>query len=65
MRTGLGLLAAAAVLLGCGFSVDPDEGRFRCAEDADCGDGYVCVAQPGGEGGLCCQDPPADGASCP
>ena len=36
----------------CSSKVDPNLGHFSCARDADCGSGWVCVAQFKG-GGLC------------
>ncbi|MFZ5471395.1 MAG: MopE-related protein [Myxococcota bacterium] len=44
-----GLLCAA---VSCRLSVDPDEGLFSCAADADCGKSYQCRPQASG-GGLC------------
>jgi hypothetical protein len=43
----LGALAASGVAgaLGCVFHPDPEVDRFACGSAADCGDGYVCVAQ--------------------
>lgn len=46
----LALLLAPA--LSCKPSVDPNQGRFSCAADSDCGDGYVCRPQFGG-GAFC------------
>ena len=44
-----GVVVAAAVgalvgaVVGCKSSVDPDQGRFSCTADGDCGDGFQCV----------------------
>jgi len=58
-----GVMAAAAILaagVSCTSSVDPNQGRFSCQEQPDCGDGFECRPQASG-GGLCfkvgeCQD---------
>ena len=51
------LALAAGVLLGaiagCTFDVHPDEGRFSCEQDGDCGAGFECIAQANRDTGLC------------
>ncbi len=39
------LLSIFLALSACVVSVDPETGTFACADDGDCVDGYVCVAQ--------------------
>ncbi len=46
-----GALAVAAPL-ACKPGIDPNQGRFHCGSPADCGSGYVCIAQQAG-GSLC------------
>lgn len=59
------LLALAALGASCLFGIDPDQPRFSCAEDKDCGAGFECRPQAAG-GGLCyrageCTDEVCDG----
>lgn len=60
MLARLALCLAVLGLVSCTSSVDPNQGRFSCAETKDCGDGYECRPQFAG-GGRCfklgeCQD---------
>ncbi|MCC6336990.1 MAG: hypothetical protein IT380_23725 [Myxococcales bacterium] len=52
MLRALVLLCVALGLAACRSSVNPDQGRFSCAEDKDCGTGWECRPQFSG-GGLC------------
>lgn len=59
------LLALVGFAASCLFGIDPDQNRFHCAEDQDCGKGYECRPQAAG-GGLCyrvgeCTDEVCDG----
>ncbi|HYV49342.1 MAG TPA: hypothetical protein VFA20_31000 [Myxococcaceae bacterium] len=59
------LLALAALGASCLFGIDPNQNRFSCAEDKDCGAGFECRPQAAG-GGLCyrvgeCTDEVCDG----
>ncbi len=51
------LALAAGVLLGaiagCSFGVNPEDGRFSCEQDGDCGAGFECIPQANREAGLC------------
>jgi hypothetical protein len=58
-------LLALAAGASCFFGVNPDEPRFRCEQDKDCGKDYECRPQAAG-GGLCyrqgeCTDEVCDG----
>ncbi len=46
------LALAPLFLLNCATRSDPNQGRYSCATDADCGQGYECHAQFAG-GALC------------
>jgi hypothetical protein len=35
-------IALLAALGACRYSVRPDQGKFHCANDADCGSGWHC-----------------------
>lgn len=52
MSRSLLFLFIALGLAGCRSSVDPNQGRFSCAEAKDCGEGYECRPQFSG-GGRC------------
>ncbi|MEW6432912.1 MAG: MopE-related protein [Myxococcota bacterium] len=52
MLARLTLCLAVLGLAGCRSSVDPNQGRFSCAETKDCGDGFECRLQFSG-GGRC------------
>jgi len=47
----------------CGVDYDPADFCFRCAEDTDCGDGFVCEA--GGKVAYCIPEDPAEAAKSP
>lgn len=51
MRLGLAVFGTL-VVVSCRSSVEPDQGRFACADSGECGSGYECKSQLGG-GGLC------------
>jgi hypothetical protein len=58
-------LLALAAGASCFFGIDPDEPRFRCEVDKDCGKDFECRPQAAG-GGLCyrqgeCTDEVCDG----
>ena len=42
----------ALLCLTCRSPVNPDQGRFTCGANKDCGPGWECIAQSGG-GGFC------------
>jgi hypothetical protein len=52
MRALVMWCTALAALAACRAAVDPDQGRFSCAEAKDCGGGFECRAQAAG-GGRC------------
>jgi hypothetical protein len=47
-------IAALLLVAGCVSNVDPDQGHFSCTTQADCGDGYECIAQATTSGGSRC-----------
>jgi hypothetical protein len=55
MRPLMALIAGVLIgaFVGCTFGVNPDEGSFSCEQDEDCGPGFECVPQSGGDSGLC------------
>ncbi len=54
VRPLVALIAGALLgaFAGCTFEVNPDEGRFSCERDEDCGAGFVCIAQADRDAGL-------------
>jgi hypothetical protein len=46
-------LGVALGVAACRFGIDPDQDRFSCERDEDCGPGYRCVPQATRPGGLC------------
>ncbi|MEW5743452.1 MAG: MopE-related protein [Myxococcota bacterium] len=55
MHRHVALLLLALGLAACRSSVNPDQGRFSCTEDKDCGAGWECRPQFAG-GALCFRD---------
>jgi hypothetical protein len=55
LLAALAFVALAAAPFACRSSVNPDQGRFSCANDKDCGTGWVCRSQFNG-GGYCFRD---------
>ena len=56
-------LALIALPTACGVDFDPDRFCWKCSQDANCGDGYVCQVE--GPIGHCVPDELADDESSP
>ena len=58
------ILALAVLAVGsCGVEFDTDKFCFKCAEDADCGEGFHCT-KPGAVG-FCVSDDAEEAAASP
>src|SRR6266849_3239460 len=67
--------AVAAIALGssCRFGPDPEQWRFSCELNSDCGSGYECAPRVNGQRRVCfpigycladCEDPLCAGQAC-
>jgi hypothetical protein len=52
MKLRLAALFAAGALASCKVDIDPNQARFSCTSDKECGSAYVCRPQLAG-GGIC------------
>jgi hypothetical protein len=49
----LGTISALTVWVSCHFGISPDQGRFSCSRDSDCGSGQECAPRSNSTGGVC------------